>query len=334
MNMRYFIPYIILFCMVYAPDATADSRNACSVLSQIERLQADHADVRSGKMKPWVLMERIRQVKQAFHAPVLTGLFLATEKERLLTYTKYVEQKLMENNSGAPENAKAGEIWNTPSIKNLIMGLSLRFECAKFAPDVTGEDQTVPGFGPAVGKSNARTAQQPESETEAEAVFGMGTRFWVLLSGAIAMIGLLLYSRYARYREKAQQRLDCHTKALLTFGDNCTVTNVLSVGRLGVVLQAPDISLPDKPLMLYLAGFRLPVKSNWENDFYIGLDFAHAVPQETVAEIVKASHDKDPLAHLAENATSCFHPNCHLTCKKSHATQISLKDAHAVPSSP
>jgi hypothetical protein len=214
------------------------------------------------------------------------------------------------------------------------MGLSLRFECAKFALDVTGEDRTVLAFGPAVGKSNTHTAQSPESETEvdpeSERLFDMRTGFWVLLSGAIAMIGLFLYSRYARYREKAQQRLDCHTKALLTFGDNCTVTNVLSVGRLGVVLQAPDISLPDKPLMLYLAGFKLPVKPGWENDFYLGLDFTHAVPQETVAEIVKSSHDKNPLAHLGENATSCFYPNCHLTCKKSHATQISLKDAHSV----
>ncbi len=332
MSARHYITYIILFCMAFASDAKADSRNACSVLSQIERLQLDFTDVRSGKMKPWVLMERIRQVKQAFHAPVLTGLFLATEKDRLLTYTKYVEQKLMENNSGTAENTQAQEVWDTPSIRNLIMGLSLRFECAKFAADVTGEDRTVPGYGPTVGKSNTQTVQQPESETELEVASGMGTSFWVLLTGAIAMIALFLYSRYARYREKAQQRLDCHTKALLTFGDNCTVTTVLSVGRLGVVLQAPDISLPDKPLMLYLAGFKLPVRMGWENDFYLGLDFAHAVPQETVAEIVKASHDKDPLCHLGENATSCFYPNCHLTCKKSHATQISLKDTHAAPS--
>lgn len=317
-----YIAFLILGSLMFTDPASAQTRNACSVLSQLERLELDLADVRAGKQEPAVILTRVVQIQSAFQSQKFSESLTATDLDRLKLYTKTIKQKVLDERELTAVQRNGLATSQLPSINKLLMWLSGQYECRKDKVVAIGLDRPTP----ATTKSDARLGNRVEERSQvSELNLGRSIDlvfFIVALIIFLAFIGLPANCYLCARRERLTRQSDCHTSALLTFGNNCTVTHVISVGKRGAKIQAPIMDIPTKSVVLYLAGYKIPAKLDWANNYYLGVHFVDAISDEVVDRILEASHDSDPLARVGENATDCFYPDCHVNCEKHSFPQI------------
>jgi len=311
----------ILFAIVALSSLMSDGRanaktpQSCSVLVLLDRFPADLSVARSRIKNRAKMLTRVNQAKSAIHNNILAGVSLNGDVKQIKLYADAIAQQLKNPgklNSHITTRLSAGQI---QSIKIQIKKLIDLFGCQN---DVT---RTKDNYQPV---TNAKETQSILTFTEN--LFSPGTLL-VSLSFLICIIGLPIWYSRSETAKRAAHRRGCLSRALMTFGNNCTVTYVSNINQGGAKLQAPIVDIPTDNVELYLAGYRIEAQKVWANDYFLGVKFKKPISEQAVTDIVEAYLDKDQLTTIGENATDCFYPGCHTSCKKHRATQISVKKA-------
>lgn len=310
--------FIALGCTV----ARAASTDICETLSQLERFPYNVAQVRSGHMALTDAQAAIAQAERAFGTPAFKDPLSTQDLGWLKSFTAVIDRQL----SGAGNPVSADDVFTTDGATALpreLTSLIARLGCRE-NPNLEPAPQGV-----IAGKAKSATPASPQKRPSAA---GSGQGADTSLSGVVmlaiaAITGTVLLPAYFWFSHAARKnriKRGCCVKALLVYGELCTVTYVLQVGKKGAKLQAPSADLPAEGVELFVAGHRIKVKKDWMNQYYLGLTFVSPQSEEVVAEIIAESQELDPLSRLEENPPDCFYTDCYLNCKNHRETQLSL----------
>lgn len=308
----------------------AETLHPCVVLLEIERFPIDLAGVRSGSQDPAQVLVQVDQVQRALRTKTFADVSSTPDLNQVQLYANTVSKRLFNMRdlpAGRIDPHSAGHFLTIHAQLNRLID---HYGCRNGAVSSAGTDSaSVRTSEPGAGFSRGTNLHSPAEPGVAGYSYSSG----MMLLSAIALAtiaGLLLFLWLSEVSRRAGRQRGCHTRALLTFGKNCTVTNVSTVSRHGAKLQAPIVEIPTKSVELYVAGHRIAARQDWANKYFLGIVFTHSVSPQVVADIVAASQEEDQLAKIGENATECFAPGCHLDCEKHRATQISVKQAEEV----
>jgi len=288
MASREFFAILVLISMMPGSWARAETPHLCSALLQLERFPVDLAAVRSGRQSPAKVLLRVKQVERAFHTQIFTELFSTTDLKQIESFTDAISQQLINARDLTSDDRTSLAPKQPVTISAQLKELFSRYGCRKKALRSVGSDWTT------------AEAVEPRSRSSFEIAgysFSFGT-FILSLGLLVCAIVFLMFVWFSEASKRARLRRRCHTMALLTFGNNCTVTHVLDIGRRGAKLQAPMVNIPTKRVELHLAGYRIVAKQAWANRYFLGLAFENSISAQMVAYIVGSSRDEDQLSRI------------------------------------
>lgn len=320
--LRTFFAILILSSVTFVGSVKANHSLQCGILSQIGRLSAEFADVRSGKNTQVGFLGLINQVQSKLRTQAFADVSETYEIIVLKQYIETIKQQFLNERDITAVNRKRAASSQLPVISKPLEMLVNHYSCNMNAIRTDGVDNpitTIENSSDVLSNSDSAHALTSPDTLKNSVISGW---FLFIIIAVICILGIPIIYWFIERSEKTKQQSDCHTKTLMTFGDNCTVSCVVSVGSRGAKLQAPFEEIPIKSVHLYLAGFKIPAKIKWANKYYVGLSFVTALSDEVVKKIVEASHDKDQLVSIGKNATDCYFPGCHHDCLKNRLTQF------------
>ncbi len=304
---------VALMCTGAAPASAAPQ--VCRVLMDLEGFEADLGGVRSGRLKASKVLLRVQHVERAFHDRLISDFFSEAPKKQFELYTAALAGRLKESN---PSDHKMNSKLKLSVEASSWLGQAIQKHKCRMKPNA----QLATDLGQSgSGNMSSQTKQKPTDQTSGVGMVALS------VGSVLAVIILLLVVWRSRAASKANNLHGCNTRALLTFGNNCTVTYVSHIGRRRAKLQAPSMDVSAKDLEIYVAGQHIPAKQEWANRYFIGLSFVEPISDEAVTDIIAGSRERDQLAQIGTNATACFFPGCHTNCPKHRATEVSLKSA-------
>lgn len=204
---------------------------------------------------------------------------------------------------------------------DLPVGLLRSYDCFKGSAAPQDVSDTRQGLESAL-KSDTRELGATRTDSNPITELLASSHFVIMAVITAGLVGLALQIERRRRLRRLQF---CSTRALLVYGDNCTVLKIIRIGRSGALLEAPSVAIPTSGLDLYVAGLRISARRQSDNKFFLGLNFTHPISTDAVESIARSSSDSDQLGEIAKNATPCFFPGCHHDCDSHRATALAAR---------
>ncbi|UWQ13145.1 hypothetical protein K3556_09180 [Aliiroseovarius sp. M344] len=140
----------------------------------------------------------------------------------------------------------------------------------------------------------------------------------------IAMVALtMLVIRWSLKGREA--RLLCRTPLLVTYGDNCSVTQILDVNRSGMKVEVAPEHTVGLRVDLYFCGHKATGQVMWRNTYFAGIRFKPKISAKMLQDVLAKNRMSMADSGLPTKATPCFSIGCHKTCGRHHATEISKR---------
>ena len=313
--LRVFIALAALSFLLSGEWTNARTIQPCNVLHLLDQYPVKQSASRIKFENPTILLDRINQANLAIRNNILSGVSITRDIGQIEHYGNAIAQQLknsIELKTHSSTKLSADQIL---AIKVQLKALIKQFDCGNTPSLVQNSHR------PIALSSEARSGIENTVHLYSPGIL------LASLSAFICIIGLpIWYKRSQTFKIAAHQR-GCHTRALITYANNCTVTYVSNISHLDAKLEAPINHIHTNNVELYLAGHRIKAKKAWLNDHFLGVVFNNPISDQTLKDIVEACLDVDQLSRIGENATSCFSPGCHLDCRRHRPTRCSIEHA-------
>lgn len=304
---------LILLTLMPVSWATSKADNVCGILLRMEQVSLGGIEKNTGSISTAERRAHLDELTDALRVAAIYGRISGTDLAQL------------EANAGkiTPKRGSAGA---NSDMAILLHRLIDKNNCMKSTHSPASAEAANAGLHISSGDSGQSAKR---ASTSRSAPIATGSFPVVFTAIALCLSSLTLLAWFLDRLRRSRALHPCATKALLVYGDNCTVTAITKIGRYGAHLQAPSVKIPAHGLDLYVAGQKIAATRKSDMKYFMKLDFGQPISTAALESIVRPSSCQDQLAGIGENATPCFFPGCHHDCASHRATALSKRHTGA-----